>query len=252
VHDSDSARVTVVRHALLHTALGALDQLIELPVARSVKVLFCDVFRSVASPPVRGARWFRPDLDHTARGLCAFALLQRFPAGQFDWELSGLPRSWLLKIPARDLPRVIHAIGGRLKGFRPCFFAHMGLRRYSLVFRESESNRSYYRMAKSMEQQPDIRGLLASAWFFAPDIGEVSPHLAWTLRTPQENGAIVTTMGPADVQSGFLEGSRERRERFERGEYSPMLGLLIWPREDLIRWAGAHPELEDEPTKGAQ
>jgi hypothetical protein len=229
---------------LLRSALSSLERLDTLSVAMSVKMLFCDLFESLGRAAPQSAALFRPDLHYSGRAYCSLAVLERYPAGQLDWEVSGFPRSWVAKVPARDLPALFSTLVFRLGGFKPFFFAHMGLRRFTLVFTERENNRSYYRMAKSMELQPHIRGLLASAWFYSPETARVSPHLAWTCKTPAEHGALVTTVGPADPSSGFLEGSRERRELFERGEYKPRLGLVAWPRRGLIEWANTHPEFE--------
>lgn len=244
--DLDVNAEPFVRTVLIQAGLGALDRLAALPVDASVKRLLCDAFRLIAKPGRASPTYFRPDQDETARGLCSFVLLKRFPAGQLDWDVSGLPRSDLLKVPPRDWARVLYWVAVKLGGFAPCFVAHTGVRRYRLVFLERESNRSYYKMAKSMRLEPAIRGLIVASWFTAPETARASPHLAWTTRTPCEHGALLTTTGLAHPDSGFLIGSPERRELYEKGEYVPHVGLLIWPRRDLIAWAESHPEFADD------
>lgn len=245
--DKGRTRALTVREDLLHTALASLPRVARLPVEPIVMLRLCDVFRSFCELP-RGDDdvRFRPDLDFHGCALAGCAALTRFPAGQLDWEISGLPRSYLLRMPFQDLPRVCRTIVRDLRGLRPCFTAHMGVRRYSLLFVEAESHRSYHRMARSMTLQPDVKGLLMAAWLHSPETIRVSAHLAWTNRTPLAHGATLTDLGPASPSDGFLTGSPERQRLFEAGRYRPTIGMIIWPRPALLAWAAAHPEFGAE------
>jgi hypothetical protein len=249
-HDGP-ARALAVRDDLLRGALDALHRLPRLAVAPAVKARLCEVFRGFCDRPrADDDPRFRPDLSFHGCALAACATLSRFPAGQLDWQVSGLPRSYLLRMPARDLPRVLRTVLFGLRGLRPCYVAHMGVRRYPLLFVEAESHRSYHRMAQSMVLQPQVRGLLMEAWFHSPETLRVSPHLGWTNRTPLANGATLTDLGPAPAHAGFLTGSPERERLYERGEYRPTVGLVIWPRPALLAWAAAHPEFGVEADTG--
>jgi hypothetical protein len=241
--DEDANRPLLVRALLLRAALIALDRLPQLAVESSVRHFFCEAFRFIANTGRVSSVVFRPDRDDDARGLCRIAILERYPAGQLDWEVSGVPRSYLLKVPVADLPKVLYFIAAKLHGFAPCFYCHVGIRRYRLLFVERENDRSYYRMAKSMELQPTIKGVVTASWFHSSETHRVSPHLAWTTKTPCENGALITTIGLAGPKAGFSEGSRERQELYEQGKYAPKLGLIIWPRKHVLTWAARHPEL---------
>jgi len=95
-----------------------------------------------------------------------------------------------------------------------------------------------------MELQPAVRGFITCAWFHSPDTYTVSPHLAWLNQVFLENGALVATVGPDDPASGVLDRSPERRQAYENGTFKPTLGLIVWPREEMIAWAARHPELE--------
>ena len=246
----DEARATLARRALLGAAMHSLARLGAAPLSPAVKARCCRVFRQFCDRPRPADRRFRPDLFEESRALAACARLRRFPAGQLDWDVSGLPRSYVLKCRPADLPRVLRTIVFRLRGLRPCFTPHMGVGRYPLLFVEAESNRSYFRMAESMALQPAVKGLVMAAWYHSPETIRVSPHLAWTNATPLAHGAVLTEIGPAASDSGFLEGSDERRRLFECGAYRPTLGLVIWPRRDLLAWAGAHPEYGADAETG--
>lgn len=244
--DDDAGRVRAVQRTMLHAALAALDRLDHVPVAPAVMARLCRVYRLFCDAPGPRDRRFRPDLEQHSRALAACAALLRFPAGQLDWEVSGIPRSYLFKVPVRDMPRVLRTVAANLHGVRPCFTVHMGVQRYPLLFVEQESHRAYYRIAQSMALQPAIKGLIAASWYHSTETIRVSAHLAWTNRTPLAHGAVVTDIGPASPDDGFLVGSAERRRLFEAGVYRPTVGLLIWPRRDLLAWADAHPEYGDE------
>jgi hypothetical protein len=173
------------------------------------------------------------------------ASLRRFPAGQFDWVRSGLPLSYLLGVGLMDLPAILLVVATRLRGRSPVFFSHLGYRRVGQSLTEIEANRAYHRMARSMALQADIRGLVASSWFRSPDTHRVSPHLAWVNRVVLDNGGCVAVHGPAAADSGVFATSASRRRLYESGSFTPTLGLVIWPRRAMLRWADSHPELAD-------
>jgi hypothetical protein len=239
----DSA--SVERGLILTTAIESLALLPAVPVCDAVKALFCEEVGSWTSLDEEGADEF-----HIGTGrfeaACKTASLRRFPAGQFDWEVGGLPFSYLLRVTPRSLPRALYVAAARLKGRRPVFFAHLGYRRRGESLSEVEANKSYYRMARSLERQPSVKGFVASSWLRSPDTGKVSPHLAWLNRVFLENGGFVAVMGPADPGSGVLLRSETRRRLYERGEFKPTIGLVMWPRQAMIRWARQHPELDDQ------
>jgi hypothetical protein len=229
------------RFLLTATARRSRERLDAQPVAAAVKAFCRDAFDGFASPR-------RPfDLWHGSfPALCKVASLRRYPAGQFDWEPSGLPRSWIPLIrPVSALVRTLAWVGSPpTRGFGPVFFIHMGTRGRNYALIELVALRSYHRMAQSLALQPRIKGLLASSWLHSPDTFAVSPHLAWLNRVFLEHGAIVGTMGPADPGCGVLHRSPERRRAHEEGRFRPTLGLVIWPRDAMLAWARAHPELE--------
>lgn len=233
------------RVLLLRTWRRSLERIPELPVDDSVKRLMCAEARVIARPSARQLTEF--DLEQNVFvALSKLATLRRFPAGQLDWELSGMPRSWLARVKPRVLPRVAYWVAVRMRGFAPAFFIHLAFRgqqRGALL--ERDSNRAYYRMAQAMSRQPDVKGLVASSWLHSPDTMTASPHLTGLNRVFLENRALVTTMGSADPESGVLYRSPERRRLFDEGRFTPTTGLVLWPRADMLAWARAHAELAD-------
>lgn len=240
--------VALERWLLLRMAGASLERVAALPVSPDVQRLFLEEFTLYAAPDKRRSPLLALGTP-TFRAACEVASLARFPAGQLHWDVSGLERRALLRVPTAQLPRVLTFVAARMRGFGPAYFSHVnGLRRNPFVWVETESNKSYYRMARSLERQPEMLGLVTRAWFHDPDLEATSPHLAWTNRVFTENGGIVVANGKAESDAGFLANNTDRQAAYERGEYRPKYGLVLWPRAAMIAWANRHPELADSET----
>jgi len=231
----------VERVLLIFAARASEPRIEKLAVHASVKRMIRDEFRSFSKPgPRADLRAPGSAFGSTAK----LATLRRFPAGPMDWEISGVPRSWLLKVPKSDLPGLLGLLW-RVGGFRPFFHMHVGLRpRNRSLLIEKEVLRYYYRMARSLELQPEVRGIMATAWFHDPRAVAQNPHLEWINRPYIEAGGWITTIGPAPADSGFAERNPAREQLNKRGELNYRIGLAIWPKEAAISWASRHPEFE--------
>lgn len=229
---------------LLQQAAAFNEPRIEsLPVHNSVRVRLREEFRFYTQPGGKE----RFDIGgYLFTAGCYVVSLRRFPAGPMDWEVSGVSRSFLPRIPLKDLPRVGLFIARRLGGLSPLFLMHVARRpkNRSLLI-EKEAMRAYYRMARSLEMQPSVRGIMADAWFHDPVAVVDNPHLACLSRPYLEAGGLITTAGLAGSDSGFLEHNSARKEQMEAGKLTYRRGLALWPRRQAIEWAERHPELED-------
>ena len=239
------------RFLIVSAAHDSVDGLAGLPVDERIKDLFCQNFQMYAATPGKLPEPF--DLARASFvAMARIATLTRFPAGQLDWEVSGIPRSWLLKVPFRALPRLVSSILFELRGFQPAFFSHINPnRRNQGILLERESLRSYHRMARSMERQPAIKGVITASWLYSQDTVAVSPHLAWLNRLFVENGGHVLPIGPADIDSGVLHRSPERQQAYEAGTFTPTEALVIWPRALMLAWAERNEELRDDRARAA-
>ena len=232
--------VTLERWLLLHAMRESAPRVATAPVADTVKRLLCDEWDYIVTPDPGLLRHFRQDHPRFV-AMAKMALLRRFPAGLFHWEVGGIERRWLLRMPWRDLPRVLRAVTA-MKGFDRMLMPHLNARRKSPWLTETAANRSYYLMAQALERMPAMRGICAASWFRSPAIVEVAPHLAWVNRVFVDNGGVVTTVGPADANSGVFANNPQRRALYEAGKFRPLVGLNIWPREAALAWMHAHPE----------
>jgi hypothetical protein len=239
---SDLGQNEVERTLLLLASLHALPQVADLPVSDRVKELLTDDFQFFANPPAAWIPRFRAG-DVRFLGMARSATFQRFTAGQYHWQLSGFPRAWLSKV--RKPWKVLAHLLGEMGGFSPFFELHLNDRRKNrAILSEKEANLSYYRVARSLEKQPNILGVMVGGWWYCDATAQVSPHLAWLPRTPRSGGALLADLGPAPADSGFLVGSDERRKLYEQKLYQPRLTCVLWPRKGLLEWANRHPEFD--------
>lgn len=97
-------------------------------------------------------------------------------------------------------------------------------------------DRCYYRIAGMLRLNPQVRGMWGGSWFYDPALEAISPRLAYLRKIPEQNGAKVF-FSNVDIRGGALSKSRTRKELYEKGKYLPKAYVLIWPRENLIRWS---------------
>jgi hypothetical protein len=231
---------SVERVLLWYAAQRALPDVDGLPIAGGAKRLLEKALLALPAPNVTyqaGSYMF----TWAAR----VATFRRFTAGVMDWDISGIPRSWLAKAPLRAMPRLISVIALELRGVQPCFFMHVAPKPHSrALVVEKEVARAYYRMASSLALQPAIKAIIAAAWFYDPNALHDNPHLEYLHRPFRDHGGFLTTIGPAPADSGFLDGNPKRRQQYEAGELHYQIGLAIWPRPAALAWMTAHPELD--------
>jgi hypothetical protein len=163
-----------------------------------------------------------------------------------DWVVSGVPRSWFAKMPPLNIPKVLRYLFGELGGLKPAFYIHIAPapRNRSLVLKQ-EVKRAFYRMASSLELQPEMKGILCAAWFHDPAALRDTPHVE-PLNDPYLNwgGRILTSVGPAPPESGMLDYNPERRKQYETGTLKLNATLAVWPRRAAIDWANQSRDLE--------
>lgn len=230
------------RTVLLRTALGSVGSVQQLPVDESVMRLFCRDFAFFAAPePAEFESFSLSSSDYGPR--LRVALLERFPAGQTDWHVSGIPRRWLLKASALDLPRFLGFLA-KAGGFGPFFVGHLSCGRRSAFLLERDLRLGFYRSALAIEKQPSIRGHMAASWLHSRETHRVSPHLAFLNRPFAEAGGLYIDLGPANVSDGFTEGDPHRTELYARGEYKPTFALVACTREQMLAWKADNRDLE--------
>lgn len=147
------------------------------------------------------------------------------------------PRSIYRYQGLRNNLKSLWFILSRLGGLSPLFRIHTESR-YLKYFNETGWDDCYRRISELMRGNPRIRGLIATSWFYDPQLEIISPRLAYLRRRPVDNGAYLHFDGTNDIDiERATSTSPTRRELYEKGEYMPTCYTLLWARADLLRWA---------------
>jgi hypothetical protein len=240
----DPGGQTFERVMLLAAMEQYAAQIPSIPYPSHLQQTTLEAFSRLIDPPENLQPKLR--LGHTwFVSACKIATLRRFPSGAYEFETSGIPRSWLLKIERRKLPELLRLLVFQCQGLRPFFAPHLAiLTPKGGTLTEESVNRSHYWMARSLDRHPEVKGMIAPSWLHAPDVARHSPNLAWVPRFFLENGGFLADMGPADPHCGVLHKSTRRKQLHAEGKLNPRVGVGIWPRKAMLEWAAAHPEYE--------
>jgi hypothetical protein len=231
------SRGAIERFGALEASRVALPRLASLPVDESVNWQFCDLVRRVASTAQGWGNYFDYDSD-AFEEVARIVTLRRFHAGQLSFDVMAMPRTWLLKVHPLALPGVLRELFYEAGGRGPMVMPHVNYWRSNpMMMLKEEHELSMWRIARSIELQPRIKGLVASSWLYSIEVGEVSPHLAWLRDFYQDNGAYITDMEPAPERAGFMVGSKFRRRLYLEGKFRPRQTLVLWPRASMLAWA---------------
>jgi len=145
---------------------------------------------------------------------------------------SGVPRRAVLTQPLQKLPGLL-AFFTRLGGFRPFLENHV--HPVMLDDFNPEGRRHCYAMvAELLRMWPDSKGLIGASWYYDPELGVISPNLAYLYEEPAAQGARFIRIASEGPDSGALARSTRRRQLFEMGRYVPNTYLMIWPRAAIL------------------
>lgn len=112
--------------------------------------------------------------------------------------------------------------------------------RYLDEFNDAGWTHCYRLVAGLLRLYPRIRGMVATSWFYDPQLSRVSPRLAYIREFPMAHGALIVAHGttPFDIHSATAT-SATRRKLYEAGEFTPVCHSVLWRREDMLAWADA-------------
>jgi hypothetical protein len=228
-----AASAAIERWLLVHAAAAMLSST-RMPLGETVLNRTCAEIASLLDD----ARATEETLLVTGIRFREFAKMatgRRFSAGLFHWDVCGVSRSWLLKVPLRDVPGLVRTLA-KLRGLGPGMFPHLNPHRQPGHLAEPAISDALAAMAETLDVRPDLRGLVAASWLRSPDVHSVSPHLAAVNAPIVAAGGFVTTIGLAPPDCGVFERSRERERLYREGRFTLTTGLVIWPRVDMLRW----------------
>lgn len=224
-------------YAVLQAYLVALPLLRSLPVHESVKRQFCMTCRRIATRPnsYPGQFDYRTDAFHE---LARIVSLRSFHAGQNSFHIMAMPRTWLLRVHPLAMPGLLREIVVGMGGIDPLVMPHVNYWRANpgMLF-EKENERAFWRIAKTIEMQPAIKGLMAMSWLNCRDVATASPHLAFIREFYLNNGAYLVDMNVAPLDAGYGMGSTMRQSLYNQGQFRPRETLVLWRRADILDWA---------------
>ncbi len=228
---------SVERVLLARYASRNIRRVAGLPISDAAKQATLRFVSAVVHGPVREndtrLRAGHPHFGATSRSFqCT-----RFLGGEFDWDVSGIPLSWIARLEVTALPGFMSCLATKLGGLAPMFYFHLGIDRSGRSLDPAATKCAFMSMAESMASQPDIKGCLAAPWWCSKDTVRVSPHLAWFREFLLDNGAYVADMRPVDPHCGALARSATRERLYKEGRYRPRRALTVWPRASMLRWA---------------
>lgn len=148
----------------------------------------------------------------------------------------GWPKRYLARPSLRRLP-ANWLFTRRAGGLAPLAQLHLHT---PMLDRFSEAGRdhSFTLIACLLREQPQLLGVMGSAWYYDPRVAEISPHLAYLREAPAKHGAMLVCLGATDAAtSSALVRSATRRRLHERGAYTPREYALFWPRKPFLAWA---------------
>jgi hypothetical protein len=123
-------------------------------------------------------------------------------------------------------------------GGPPWFTIHTDSR-YTDEFDEPGWRRCYLLIAELLERRPDVKGVVGTSWFYDPQLPAISPRLAYLQTMPLSGGAYPVRHGPGAIHTERATAtSPSRRKLVEDGSYVPICYSIVWPRAELIAWAG--------------
>ncbi len=166
------------------------------------------------------------------------AALNLLPSSSIcHFERSGLSRAFTKRGGIKQLIQSAHLLW-QLRGKRTHLFElHMEERRFSPHFLADGWTNLYRDISAEMENQPEIAGLFAKAWFWDPAVGEISKNMRYLHDIPQQGGALFFYNGPdSDSTKNALKNTKRKR-LFESGDYAPSSYMMIWKRKELLSWS---------------
>ena len=226
--------VSIERWLLVRQGLDAIDSEAMTTLGSTARRLTCETIATL----VEDDPWVETHLAAPHVRFLEFAKIvtsRRFCAGLFHWEECGIRRSWLVKVPPRDWMGLAGVLA-RMRGFGPAMFLHLNPRRSSPHLAEPDISCSMAAIAESLDRRGDLRGVAAASWLRSPDTHRVSPRLAAVNAPILAGGGLVTTVGTAPADCGVFATSERRRRLYQEGTFRPTIGLVLWPRADVLRW----------------
>lgn len=223
--------------ALCQIMQASLDTLELAPFTPSVLELYHKWYARVLEDfDTKPDDFYDHNNDLFIKDLCICSL-RMFPAGAEVVEVSGMSRKYITSSGIAQMFKAMLFYVLKMKGHTPYYQIHLDIRCIR-DFNPEGWEKCYIRIADMLKENPNVKGVFGSSWFFDPHLKDISPRLVYLRTMPEHNGAKVFRVGSSDsdIKSATVK-SNTRKSLYEEGKYTPTCYILIWPRKELINWA---------------
>lgn len=179
--------------------------------------------------------------SHSVR--CDFRIVGfgRIPVGLHHIEVGGVPRRLIWSGGAGQGLQVLTLLA-QAGGWAPFYVSHFthGIKPWAflMVYNLAALAEWHRNAAECLRMNPHIRGLLATSWWYDPQLSRVAPHLAFLREGSLAHGGTLLRSGPTEgARKDALAHSPERQRLHANGEYLPVSYAVLWTRETLMKWA---------------
>ena len=158
------------------------------------------------------------------------------PLKTFHAQVSGVPRSILLRMNMFDKFRMVIYVICKMRGRRPVLEFHLPRMENKHLTVELVIQ-DYILAGKILEANRDLVGVLQCNWFIDPALKSISPYLAKIGKLAAENGALVLCVGQdAGAIADATRKSMTRRRLYEQGSYKPKRFIRLWSRSAIFKY----------------
>jgi hypothetical protein len=237
-----AARAEILRGVLRVLLVRGRPRIPALRLPVTVKTLLEHEYRRIETDLTTQGDEHYDLANHSMR--CDFRIVgfNRIPVGVHHVEMGGVPRRLLWSGGVTQAFRAA-AVLTRAGGWAPFYvshFAHGIERRAFRITYTREAQAVWHRnVAECLRLNPHVRGLLATSWWYDPQLADVAPHLAFLRDGSLAHGAIQLRAGHTEGATRMaLANSPMRQQLHAAGKYTPTSYALIWTRQALLAWAG--------------
>lgn len=123
-------------------------------------------------------------------------------------------------------------------GFSPLVIEIHLPKLYNKKLAPNLNNQSHKKISEFLHSRSDVKGVFNANWYYDPNVGKISPNLAYLSEFASTNGAMLVKLASDQSAIGDATSkSKTRRDKYEKGEYLPTRYARFWPAEQIIKWA---------------
>jgi len=157
----------------------------------------------------------------------------------------GIYHGSLIKMPKEVSLKLLKSHFGRSfshvfkNGFSPLVVEIHLPKLYNKKLAPALNNESHQKISEFLRSRPDVKGVFNANWYYDPNVGKISPNLAYLSEFASTNGAMLVKLAPDQSAIGDATSkSKTRKEKYEKGEYLPTRYARFWPATQIMKWAG--------------